>query len=132
MLGEQIFERIADLKVKFKDFFQQRKQMTALQNHSLVKRFTAKEQDIFDTVKSCMKGSFLEDEDAEWITKKLDRMQINYLDWAHKTKWLKQTIQSEQPKTGPEIYQSFFDFAKASQNLYVPPQAIKPKPGVRV
>jgi hypothetical protein len=132
MLGEQIFERIADLKVKFRDFFQQRKQMTALQNHSMVKKFTDSEQEVFGVIKYCMKGSFLEDEDAEWITKKLDRMQINYLDWAHKTKWLKQTIQSEQPKKAPEIYQTFFDFAQASQNLYVPPNAIKPKPGARV
>jgi len=131
MLGEQIFERIADLKEKFKEFFQQRKQMTALQNHSMVKRFTDSEQEVFGAIKYCMKGSFLEDEDAEWITKKLDRLQINYLDWAHRTKWLKEKIESEKPKHA-EIYQTFFDFAKTSQNLYIPPNITKPKPGARV
>lgn len=120
MKGEQIFERISELKEKFRDFFQQRKQMTALENHALVKEFTDAEQEVFSAIKYCMKGSFLEDEDADWMARKLNRLQINYLDWAHKTKWLKQQIEAGKAPKKPVVVQTMFDFKPATQHTYVP------------
>lgn len=115
MKGEQIFEKMSELKEKFRDFFQQRKQMTALENHSCVQHFNSAEQEVFEVIKYCMKGSFLQDEDAEWISRKLNRLQINYLDWAHKTKWLKEQIETGKEKRKPVTAQSVFDFIAAQK-----------------
>lgn len=136
MNGEQIFEHMAELKIKFKDFFQQRKQMTALENHSIVKAFNEAEREVFGTIRYCMKGAFLEDEDAEWIAKKLKKLEINYLDWAHRTKWLKEQLNQAQSAKKPKIIQTtMFDYLPKHPTMQVPVQVmakqIKPKYTVR-
>lgn len=126
MKGEQIFEKISELKEKFREFFQQRKQMSALENYSQIQRFTDTEEEVFSTIKYCMKGAFLEDEDADWISRKLNRLQINYLDWAHRTKWLKEQIAAAQIQK-PKILQTFFEFAPKQSNVFVPMELLASK-----
>jgi len=110
MKVEEIFDKIDDIKEKFRDFFQQRKKVTALENHALVRFFSRAETEVLSTIKFCMKGSFLQDEDADWMNRKLDRLQINYLDWAHRTKWLKSEINRKRAPIKPIPIQTFFDF----------------------
>lgn len=120
MKNQSIFDQISTLKEKFKGFFQQRKQITALENHALVRRFTDVETEVLSTIKTCMKGSFLQEEDAEWMNRKLDRLQINYLDWAHRTKWLKGQLQEGKAPTKPVILQGVFDFTPKPSPIHIP------------
>ena len=120
MKNQSIFDQISTLKEKFKGFFQQRKQITALENHALVRRFSDVESEVLSTIKTCMKGAFLQEEDAEWMNRKLDRLQINYLDWAHRTKWLKDKIQANKVAPKPVIIQTFFQFDRKPQTPHVP------------
>jgi hypothetical protein len=120
MKPEQIFDKISELKEKFKTFFQQRKQVSALENHALTRRFSSAEAQTLSTIKFCMRGSFLHEEDADWMARKLDRLQINYLDWAKKTKWVKAQFAQSKVAMRPSIIQTFFDFDKKTPTLNVP------------
>lgn len=119
MQNENYFQKVVYLKERFADFFQHRKKLAALENHGQVRVFSVPETHMLSTIKVCMKGAFLEEEDVEWMTKKLNKLHLNYLDWAHKTKWLKQEIASKQSKK-VQTEQATFDFAPKEIPVQVP------------
>jgi hypothetical protein len=132
MKGEYIIDKISDLKSKFQNFFQHRKQITALENHSLVKKFSDAEQEVFGAIKYCMTGSFLHEEDATWISSKLNRLQINYLDWAYKTNWLKSQMGANRKPRKPEYVQTFFDFSKKQPTPNIPVELLASQPSTQI
>jgi hypothetical protein len=109
-----LFDKVGDLKEKFKRFFQQHKKIKALDNFSSVVPFSNKvDEQCFKIVKSCFDYSFLDDEQERFLTHMLSKLEINYLDWAHKTKWLKEQIaarQDAQRASTQQLY--FFDLDK--------------------
>lgn len=120
MTSEKIFGKISDLKQKFKNFFQQRKQIAALENYSRVKKFSVAETVVMDTIKFCMKGQFLEEEDNKWIQGKLKRIEINYLDWSHRTRWLKQEIEKRKVDQPAPVSHQPYSFDREFPQLQIP------------
>lgn len=105
---EEIFANIKSLQTKFSNLFKQRKQLRALENYSAVKAFSRAEHKVFSAITYCLKGEFIQPEDADWISTKLEKLEINYLDWTHKTKWLKEQMALKAPVPS----QVYFDFCK--------------------
>lgn len=114
-----IFNKLGEFKEKFKNFFQQKKQVMALENYDYVKAMNVEEKQILTTIKFCMKGSFPKEEDQTWIDSKLNRLQINYLDYAHKTKWVKsQFNRRPEPKLQKvSPLQTTFDFSNPGMSI---------------
>lgn len=56
-----------------------------------------------------MNDGFLDDEEARFLEHMLRKYELNYLDWSHKTKWLKNQIRSMVSKKPPEA-QFYFEW----------------------
>ena len=109
MAKESFFERITELTGKFKSFFQHRKQIKAIENFASCDKFY--HSPYLKLIKCCMEEGFLGEEEAVFLGHMLRKYEINHLDWAHKTKWLKKEIQQKsdkQKKLTP--IQTFFEF----------------------
>lgn len=87
---DNLFEKIAELKVKFQHFYQHRKKITALDNHSSVVKFHHKSY--LSLIKICMNEGFLGGEESQFLEFLLKKYEVSYLDWSHKTNWLKKQM----------------------------------------
>lgn len=87
-----IWEKIIDLKDKFRSFLFHRKKLRALENYSEVVPFH--HRDYLLLIKRCMKDSFLGEKEADFLCYMSDKYfgEQNYLDWTHKTPWLKKEM----------------------------------------
>lgn len=104
---------IEEIKEKFSKFYQHRKQINALQNYNLVKSMSRQENKLFRCVKECIQIGFLDGADESYLSHLLEKMEINYLDWSHKTKWVKSQISKKSEKIHKVIpVQTYFDFAR--------------------
>jgi hypothetical protein len=118
-----LFDRLAELKEKFSCFFQHHKQIKALENFSYGGLFHHRYY--LELVKHCMKEGFLGEKEAEFLTYMLERYKVNYLDWAHKTKWLKERMKEQrQISKTPKAVQSFFNFEVKTVPLTIPQKLI--------
>lgn len=107
MKKENFFEKLADLKNRFSNFFQHRKKVTALENYSVSDKFHHKKYLVL--VKQCMQDGFLEQEESEFLDHMLKKYEMNYLDWTHRTKWVKGKMAEMAPQK-PKPVQTYFDF----------------------
>lgn len=126
MKTESLFDKISELKEKFKNFFQHKKKVTALDNFSVDMRFAHTSYVLL--IKDCMKQGFLDQEESSFLDHMLGKYEINYLDWAHKTKWLKNEMKfrgEEKQKNRPA--QQFFNFERAIPQVNVPVELLLPK-----
>lgn len=109
-----LFDKISDLKEKFKNFFQHKKKMQALDNYSSVAPFQHK--DYLVLIKRCMADGFLGEKEAEFLCYMLEKYELNYLDWSHKTNWLKgemNKLSANYPKEEARVAQlPLFDYDK--------------------
>lgn len=123
MKKEFLFDKISDLKEKFQSFFQHRKKITALENFSIDAKFAHK--NYLSLVKECMAEGFLGEEESSFLDHILGRYEVNYLDWAHKTKWLKAQIkEKEQKAQKPRPIQEFFNFDRQQTQVRVPVEVL--------
>lgn len=112
MNNATLFDRIEELKEKFCNFFQHRKKLKALENYSTVVPFHHKKY--LYLIKNCMDDGFLEQKEAEFLDYMLTKYEVNYLDWSHRTKWLK----GEMHKLAEKHFkpkEEFFLFSKPVQ-----------------
>jgi hypothetical protein len=86
-----LFDRVSDLKEKFKKFFTHKKKIKALENYSECVPFEHK--DYLTLIKRCMNDGFLGEKESDFLTYMLEKYEINFLDWFHRTKWLKSEMQ---------------------------------------
>lgn len=86
-----IFEKVEFLKSKFRNLLKHSKQVKSLENYSAVAE-TFKHKDYLTLIKTCMGCSFLDEKDSEYLDHLVDKYRINFLDWAHKTPWLKKEM----------------------------------------
>lgn len=91
MSNTYLFERVGELKDKFFNLFQHKKKIKALENYSNVAPFHHKKY--LRMIESCIDDGFLEDKETEFLDHMLQKYEVNYLDWAHKTRWLKKTME---------------------------------------
>ena|ERR1700677_1044809 len=109
MATEYLWDKITDLKNRFKSFFQHKKKISALENFSQAAPFPHRKY--LGLIKMCVNDGFLGDKESEFLDHMLDTCRINYLDWAHKTPWLKKEIESRS-KINPFDEHMLFDFEK--------------------
>ncbi len=110
-----LFEKVGELKEKFKSFFTQKKKLKALENYSEVAHFPHK--GYLPLIKKCMNDGFLGDTEANFLGHLLDKYEINFLDWSHKTKWLKgemNRIRKQNPEKAEEQL-TLFNFEKVRE-----------------
>lgn len=114
MSSTYLFDKIPDLKEKFKNFFSHKKKMQALDNYSYCAPF--QHRDYLLLIKKCMLHGFLGEKEADFLCYMVEKYAINFLDWSHKTNWLKQEMNklaSNFPKPEPKIAQlPLFDYEK--------------------
>lgn len=103
MSNTYLFERVGELKNKFFNLFQHKKKIRALENYSEVAPFHHKKY--LHMIESCIDDGFLEDKETEFLDHMLQKYEVNYLDWAHKTRWLKQTMEDMAREHKPKIEQ---------------------------
>lgn len=133
MITTTVFDQIVDLKKKFQDAFVHKKQLKALQNYS----YAASEliQNLEDAnapmpftkvkklnlIKAAIDEGFLDEDDAWYLSRMLDKFKLNFLDWCHKTKWLDQEMERiKSLRVIPEIEKlSLFP------NIILPKQQVK-------
>jgi hypothetical protein len=118
MHRENLFEKTEQLKSLFKDFFQHKKKVAALENYAQMAGTDYKSE--LQLIKSCLKTRFLSKKGADFLEELIDEHHVNYLDWSHRTKWVKSQIAEQQLKADP-IQQIFFDFRP---DVYTPAQLI--------
>jgi len=123
---DNLFEKIAELKVKFQHFYQHRKKITALDNHSSVVKFYHKSY--LSLIKVCMNEGFLGGEESQFLEFLLKKYEVSYLDWAHRTNWLKKqmNIKKKAVKRAPKVspVQIMMDFEKKHQAQVAIPVAL--------
>lgn len=112
-----LFDKVFELKEKFKKFFTHKKKMQALDNYSSVVPFQHK--DYLLLIKKCMNDGFLGEKEADFLTYMLEKYEVNFLDWSHKTRWLKGEMARLAAKyQEPQPVQTFmFDFDKLQQPM---------------
>ena len=110
-----LFNKLSELKQKFTSFFQHRKKVNALENFSGSVNFHHRKY--LNLIKGCINDGFLDEKEEEFLEHMLKKYEINYLEWSHRTKWLKaQMAQRRAPiVTRPQPAQMFFNFDKKQQ-----------------
>lgn len=117
MQTDYLLDKVGELKEKFKSFFQHRKKIAALENFSVTDRFS--HRNYLMLVKTCMNEGFLGHQESDFLDYMLNRYELNYLDWSHKTKWLKSEMRSRQ-STKPVPAQRYFSFERKESPVHVP------------
>ena len=117
MLVTYLFDEIINLKEKFKNFFTQKKKLYALDNYSSVVPFQHKAYLVL--IKKCMNDGFLGETEAGFLCYMLQKYRVNFLDWSHKTPWLKAEMNriatKYKEKTVLEVQTTFVDFDRFFQ-----------------
>lgn len=115
MIGTYLFDKALEYKEKLKTFFTQKKKLQALQNYSEVAPFPHKKHLVL--IKRCMDEGFLDNETDGFIGHLLNKYEVNFLDWSHRTKWLKGEmcrIAADNGVIKPQ--QTYFNFVESSKN----------------
>lgn len=112
-----LFDKVFELKEKFKNFFTHKKKMQALDNYSSVVPFQHK--DYLTLIKKCMNDGFLGEKEADFLAYMLEKYEVNFLDWSHKTRWLKGEMNRLAAKyQEPQAIQPMlFDFDKLQKPM---------------
>lgn len=107
-----LLEKINELKEKFKACNVHKKKVKALQNYNFAVPLPNKEAALFSLVKKCMNYGFLDDVESSFLNHMLDKCGIYYLDWAHKTNWLKTQMKrlAYEHRKEQEVQLNFFDY----------------------
>ncbi len=96
MITDNLFNQVAELTEKFKHFLRHNKKLKALENFSQVIPFYHK--DYLLLIKRCLKTGFLDEQEAVFLNHMVDKyfVQYHFLDWTHRTPWLKQEMRQLQ------------------------------------
>lgn len=85
----------------------------ALKNFNCTGLF--KHENYLALIETCMKDAFLDQKEKEFLHHMLTKYKVNYLRWAHKTKWVKSQIAKRKQPLIPQLY---IDFEKKPQAAY--------------
>lgn len=115
-----LFDKLSELKEKFKSFFVSKKKLKALENYAEVAPF--QHRSYIGLIKKCMNDGFLGEKETDFLSYMIDKCEINFLDWAHKTKWLKKEMRrvaavNRQPSF---VQASMFDRLENNPSMNVP------------
>jgi hypothetical protein len=111
-----LFDQVVEFKNRLKNFIVHRKKLRALENYSECSPFHHK--DYLTLIKRCMKDGFLGEEEARFLSFMIQKYEVNFLDWSHRTKWLKSEMQrlASNYKEDQPVQTTMFDFNKMRQS----------------
>lgn len=121
MSKNYLFDKVQELKEKFNDLFKQKKKLKALEHYATTGSF--KHAKYLPLVRQCMQGGFLEKPEADFLDHMLNKYELNYLEWSHKTKWLKGEIRKladENTLSHQQMNFPFLDLDKKRDTYNVP------------
>lgn len=123
MSNTYLFDKVSELREKFSCLFKHKKKLKALQNYSNVAPFQHKKY--LHLIKTCMDDGFLQDKEADFLDHMLKKYEVNFLDWSHKTRWLKNEMKRIANEQKREVDQyTFFDLNKKKEETYSVPLEI--------
>lgn len=118
-MEKTLLDNISVLKEKFKNFFLHKKKLQALENYSCAVPFQHK--DYLLLIKRCMADGFLGEKEADFLCYMIEKYEVNFLDWSHKTKWLKGEIErlaaNYRKEQGVPQQMSMFDFSQLRPSM---------------
>lgn len=119
-----IFDKVSELKDKFMLFFRTKKKLQALENYAQCVSFA--QQDYITLIKRCVYDSQAGEAEDVYLSHVLDRCQINYLHWSHRTQALKkEMVDLRRKQYKPQAVQGFlFDINKTASTKSVPSEMI--------
>lgn len=119
-----LFDKVSELTQKFKKSWSDRKKSQALENYSSVAPF--QHRGYLTLIKQCMNEGFLGEKESDFLNYMLNRYDVNYLDWAHKTRWLKKEMSAMASNHQREMVQQqdLFDWDKKATPVSVPLELI--------
>ncbi len=86
------FDNIHEFKNKLTHVTQQLKKLKALRNYS--EASPLKHFRYVELLQHCVENNFLTSTEENFLEYMIQKYEIDYLDWAHKTPWLKRQIQN--------------------------------------
>lgn len=116
-----IFNDAKDLQNKFEEFNLHHKQMRSLENYSAA--LPLKEKCYLVLIKRCMADGFLDEEAATFLNYMIRKhfSGRNFLNWAHRTPWLKAQMKALEAHYTPQQIQQMDMFqAPKERSLFVP------------
>ena len=120
MSNTYLFDKVSELREKFSTLFKHKKKLKALENYSNAAPFQHKKY--LHLIKTCMDDGFLQDKEADFLDHMLKKYEVNFLDWSHKTRWLKNEIKKMASERVEETHQyTFFDLNKKKEESYSVP-----------
>lgn len=115
MSSTYLFEKVMKIKDEFKKSFIHKKKHRSLENYGSVVVLPEEQQAAISLLKHKLKTGFLSDKLASFLDAFLEDHDLNFLDWAYKTKWLKEKMDAmKQPLAKPEQL-SLFDYTPLRQ-----------------
>lgn len=85
-----ILDDVQTLKEKFSHYRQQKKQLRALELYASVAPF--QHAHYLFILRECVEGTFLGQKEADFLDHMLEKYDLNYLDWSHRSPWLKREM----------------------------------------
>jgi len=83
-------EKLCEFKDKFGRFFVHKKKLKALSNYSSTLPIEKNHKTAIKLIETFADAGFLEEEDVTYLNHLLERYEVKFTEWAHKTKWLQQ------------------------------------------
>jgi hypothetical protein len=106
-----LFDKVAQFKEKFKSFFIHKKKLQALENYSECST-SFKHKSYLPLMKKCLNDGFLGDKESDFLVYMIERYEVNFLDWCHRTPWLKRKMNNmkKETKAAKEQQLTFFNY----------------------
>ena len=117
MSGTYLFEKVMKIKDEFKKSFIHKKKHRSLENYSSVVVLPEEQQAAISLLKHKLKTGFLSDRLSSFLDAFLEDHELNFLDWAYKTKWLKEKMRAmkQQEVYAKPVQMTMFDYPQMRQ-----------------
>lgn len=115
MTVSYLFDKFAELKEKFKSFLFHKKKLQALNNYSQVTQFPHRKY--LPMIKAAMDDGFLGEKECDFLGYLLQKYELNFLDWCHRTRWLKSEMRRIAHNVKPKVVEQplLFDLDKVAK-----------------
>lgn len=117
MANTAFLDNIPELKNKFDKLHVHKKKIKAIEIYTDVQPINQQDKDYFEILKRCVKRGFPTEMHEQLIKFLLDEYHVNFLEWSHRTKWLKQKMNKmREENRKPQYVQKTFELPLTVRN----------------